>query len=377
MTPFAIVFCSPPGTGKSSVLRVSAAIFSEVRGREFDESQIYPRSRTSKYWEGYDPMTNPYLFYSEMGTMHENMAKNIVDDRLIEMTSVIDNLTFYPDMAFEGKGRTKLYCELVLVDTNKADMNLPHQVNNPAAFKRRWITVEAIVKPQYREEGRLCLDPEKTKDVERPMDLWYFRVTAHRPIDAKRSEDIVLLDGKDEESNIDNYCDLLRHLYTKHLEKEIRMDDVRHKIVSSIYGNPIVAHGDSDFSTSLQEYLTDFKEKAIFFAKSTKELIDSTLSFIVTLVLVIAGITDTHPSILFFVCVYAYFSGYCTTLFGKMGLTTLWWFVKVFDFLLLYLCYLYFTGRTFGTSISHSIHKMRSCYNSFTGMFSKKMLKVT
>jgi len=375
MTPFAIVFCSPPGTGKSSVLRVSAAIFSEVRGREFDESQIYPRSRTSKYWEGYDPMTNPYLFYSEMGTMHENMAKNIVDERLIEMTSVIDNLTFYPDMAFEGKGKTKLYCELVLVDTNKADMNLPHQVNNPAAFKRRWITVEAIVKPQYREEGRLCLDPEKTKDVERPMDLWYFRVTAHRPIDAKRSEDIVLLDGKDEESNIDNYCDLLRHLYTKHLEKEIRMDDVRHKIVSSIYGNPIVAHGDSDFSTSLQEYLTDFKEKAIFFAKSTKELIDSTLSFIVTLVLVIAGITDTHPSILFFVCVYAYFSGYCTTLFGKMGLTTLWWFVKVFDFLLLYLCYLYFTGRTFGTSISHSIHKMRSCYNSFTGMFSKKMLE--
>jgi len=374
MTPFAIVFCSPPGTGKSSVLRVSAAIFSEVRGREFDESQIYPRSRTSKYWEGYDPMTNPYLFYSEMGTMHESMAKSIVDDRLIEMTSVIDNLTFYPDMAFEGKGRTKLYCELVLVDTNKADMNLPHQVNNPAAFKRRWITVEAIVKPQYRENGRSCLDPEKTKDVARPMDLWYFRVTAHRPIDAKRSEDVILLDGRDESSNIDKYCDLLRDLYTKHLQKETRMDAVRHKIVSTMYGNPIVAHGDSEFTTSVKKRLADFKDKTLYFLKSAKELADSVLSCVVTLLLVIAGITDSHPSILFSVAIYAYFSGYCTVVLNTLGLSTLWWLVKACDFLLLYLCYLYFTGRTFGTNLSHSIHQMRSCYVSFKGMRSVAMI---
>jgi len=193
MTPFAIVFASPPGTGKSSVLRVSAAIFSEVRGREFDESQIYPRSRTSKYWEGYDPMTNPYIFYSEMGTMHEMMARSIVDERLIEMTSVIDNLTFYPDMAFEGKGKTKLYCELVLVDTNRSDMNLPFQVNNPAAFKRRWITVTAIVKPEYRQDGTPSIDPEKTRNIDRPMDLWYFRVVAHQPLDEKRTQEVTLL----------------------------------------------------------------------------------------------------------------------------------------------------------------------------------------
>jgi len=371
MTPFAIVFASPPGTGKSSVLRVSAAIFSEVRGREFDESQIYPRSRTSKYWEGYDPMTNPYIFYSEMGTMHEMMARSIVDERLIEMTSVIDNLTFYPDMAFEGKGKTKLYCELVLVDTNRSDMNLPFQVNNPAAFKRRWITVTAIVKPEYRQDGTPSIDPEKTRNIDRPMDLWYFRVVAHQPLDEKRTQEVTLLDGRDENSNIDKYCDLLRSLYTKHLEKEVRVGCVRQNIVSSMYGHPVVAHGDSDFSTPIGAYITECREKLCYSLSAARKLFDSTLAFVVTLGLAIAGITDNHPAVLFSVAVYAYLSGYLSLALSAVGLRHLWYCVKMCDLILLYVCYLYFTGHSFGNNISHSMHRMRSAYRRVRAMFSK------
>jgi len=124
MTPFAVLFASPPGTGKSNVLRVTAAVFSEVRGRDFDDTLIYPRSRTSQYWEGYNPLSHPYVFYSEMGTTHVNIAKSVVDERLIEMTSVIDNLLMYCDMAFEGKGKTACSPEAVFMDTNTEDMNL-------------------------------------------------------------------------------------------------------------------------------------------------------------------------------------------------------------------------------------------------------------
>jgi len=105
-TPFAVLFTSPPGTGKSNILRITAALHCEVMGREWHENLIYPRSRTSKYWEGYLPLSHPYIFYSEMGTTHSNIAKTTVDERLIEMTSVVDNLLMYCDMAFEGKGKT-------------------------------------------------------------------------------------------------------------------------------------------------------------------------------------------------------------------------------------------------------------------------------
>jgi len=342
-TPFAVLFSSPPGTGKSNVLRITAAIHCEVMGREWHEGLIYPRSRTSQYWEGYLPLSHPYVFYSEMGTTHETIAKNVVDERLIEMTSVVDNLLMYCDMAFEGKGKTACSPEAVFIDTNKPDINLKWQVNNVAAFKRRWITVTPVVKPEYRALGCESMDYAKTKDGSRFLDKWYFRVVRHQAADAEKVKEQILLDGQDENSNIDAYCDLMRTLIRDHVEKETALQRERDAISTEDYK---LVHAQAEEEKSISQYdkavgiVKDVGYKLLFASKETKGLCDSVVLTLWSEVLENVAMHRCMSLCFALLLFYVYVVSHVTTMLWDVGYYSLYCWIKFWEAVFMYFLYL-------------------------------------
>jgi hypothetical protein len=158
MPPLAIVLHGPPSIGKSHLVRWLCEIWSRVKGRKFDESHMYNRSRTSEYWEGYNPISHPIIHCSELGNMSVNMAKMQIDETLIELNSLIDGLPFNCDMAFDGKGKVYACPEFVIIDTNNIDMHIREQMFCPSAMFRRFLFLDVSVIGEFREENCTSLD---------------------------------------------------------------------------------------------------------------------------------------------------------------------------------------------------------------------------
>lgn len=222
--PFAIAIAGPPGIGKSYLLRFMTQLWSEVKQRPHSESLLFSRSMTSEYWEGYLPFSKPYIHYSEVGASHRDVVRSQGDDVLKELTSLIDTMPFSVNMAFDGKGKIFAIPELVVADTNNVDMNLGVLVNNPSAYQRRFLYVEPVVKPEYRKEGSCSIDTAKTEDGSRFLDKWTFRVYRKTPTSNSSAVEERILSGTPAD-NIDVFADVLRKLFSQHIEKESKLRD--------------------------------------------------------------------------------------------------------------------------------------------------------
>jgi len=173
--PLAIVLHGPPSIGKSHLLRWFCEIWSRVKGRNFEESHIFNRSKTSEYWEGYNPISHPIIHCSEMGNMSTNMAKMQLDETLIELNSLIDGLPFNCDMAFDGKGKVYACPELVIIDTNNIEMHIHDQMFCPSAMFRRFLFIDVSVIGEFREENCTSLDKEASLSAGgNLLDRYYF-----------------------------------------------------------------------------------------------------------------------------------------------------------------------------------------------------------
>lgn len=228
--PFGIILSGDPGIGKSVILPYLCKIHSEVKGRVFEESQIYARPTASEYMEGYLPFSHPYIHYSELGSKHQSLVEKSGDDVVIELTSMCDRLAFPCNMAFGDKGKIYALPELVVVDTNNAEMNIPLLVNNPAAYFRRFLFIEPIVKQQFRKEGSVSLDTQKSFnamcDEENPiplMDRWVFKVHTRKASNCKSFTKVMLMDG-DDEDDIYALTELLKKLYLEHILQEMKVE---------------------------------------------------------------------------------------------------------------------------------------------------------
>jgi hypothetical protein len=82
------------------------------------------------------------------------MTSTAGDSQLDEIISLVDSLTFYPDMAFGDKGKVPAFPELVIGDTNNESLNAGILYYCPVAYRRRFIFIEVIVLPEYRKEKR-------------------------------------------------------------------------------------------------------------------------------------------------------------------------------------------------------------------------------
>lgn len=215
--PLAFVVVGPPGIGKSHVLKMLPYIYSRVKGREFSPRLIY--SRQGDFWEGYNPISHPYIHYSEIGKLHPEIAKKKGDDTVDEMLSVVDNLAYQCNMAFENKGKIYAIPELVLIDTNNADMNLRHIYSNPAAFRRRFIYVQPIVQADYAV-GSVDGGPiDKHKAYGKGTKVWKFNVWTQTPASNVDSVTNLLL----EEGSDHDLVDLLVPMMKSHIEFETKV----------------------------------------------------------------------------------------------------------------------------------------------------------
>lgn len=179
-TPVAVILHGDPGIGKSSVSNFIYQTHSFVKGRRPKHTDVFDKVVTSDYWDGYSPDGTPYIHFSEIGCLTEKFAQARGDPSVMELTSIIDSLPKQLNMS-DVKDKGEVYCraELVLIDTNNPNLNLNVLVNNPSAYRRRFVYIEPIVKPEFRAHGTSMLDPNIEIDGIGYYDKWYFNVTTH------------------------------------------------------------------------------------------------------------------------------------------------------------------------------------------------------
>lgn len=230
-TPIAVLIHGPPGIGKSSLVDYIFNMMSHVKGREHKQSFIYERNTTSQFWEGYSPYEQPYIHYSEAGSLNPNIVSKAGDPIVAELCSVIDSLSRTADMAFDGKGKVFFLPELVVIDTNNKDLNAAQAVSNPAAIRRRFIYVEPTVKDEYKKGDTPMLDADKCVGG-LPMDRWYFKVTVEEARSATESKTKVLLQNGD----IHAMTALMSNIMKAHIASQNNYVDLRAALDMSLYG---------------------------------------------------------------------------------------------------------------------------------------------
>lgn len=216
-TPFAIILVGDPGIGKGQLAPFLFACHCEVKGRKYSPALVYARVKDSDYWDGYHPDSTPYVFYSELATVHLNRAKTAGDEGMDELTSVVDSNCKLANMSdVKDKGKVPIRPEFVLGDTNTEHLNLDGTVNNPAAFRRRFLYIRPIVKKEYLKEGSNQIDFKKTNDGKLHLDRWIFEVYYYASIDCRRTQKHTLMSGASTD-DIHKLKDLVSGLMSQHI----------------------------------------------------------------------------------------------------------------------------------------------------------------
>lgn len=216
-TPYGVVIAGDPGIGKSSLVRFALSQFSMVMNREFHHSHVFPRNLATEYWDGYDPISTPYVHYSEVGSTTKAIASRTGDPSAKELTSVVDSLPFRCNMSdVKDKGITPCRPEMVVVDTNNENMNFEQFVNNPSAYLRRFVFIRPRVKDEFRKEGTGQLDPAKTGD--RYYDKWLFDVVRKEPQGPRTWTTVMLLKS----GNIDDLSNFFQRDMYRHIQQQVK-----------------------------------------------------------------------------------------------------------------------------------------------------------
>lgn len=257
-TPMAIVLWGDPGLGKSSIISWLASVWSEVKGRRFDDSHIFHRNADTEYWDFYDPLSHPIIQYKEPGSVHPNLVRVGGDSVMVEITSVVDGDAYPVNVAFEGKGKIFARPELVLMDCNKEDLNLDLLVRNPAAYRRRFLYIHPTVKPEYRIPHTMMLDSAaSTRSDTYVMDRWNFEVYEMRAVNSVVSRKIVHKSGCD----IFELYDFLKDHFANHIQHQ----DVVLKEISK---------GRDDVAEQIEEHSLNFVAQIIN-SESARDLVST------------------------------------------------------------------------------------------------------
>jgi hypothetical protein len=189
MAPIGLILHGDPSIGKSSIIDHFTKVFCKAKGLQFSKDIIYHRPAVSDHWTGYEPLVQPVIHYSELGSMHANIAARTGDKTINELLNVIDSQPYQVEMAdLEHKGKVFVLADLVIMDVNDPELNLKHIQSNPAAVRRRFLYIDIKVKPEFRKDGGTELDKNKIPhDLEDKMDLWMFTPYIQQSISIKDS----------------------------------------------------------------------------------------------------------------------------------------------------------------------------------------------
>jgi len=225
--PYGLVLAGPPGIGKSKLVLESLRIFAHVRGREFSSHDVYSKPRSTDYFEGYDPISHPYIHYPEVGNVSKDMIGKQSDRTLLEINSLSDSLPFSVDRAFEDKGKVFAAPEMLIIDTNNLELNAKEQMFDPKAIFRRFDFIQISVLPEFRKDPRDTrsgIDPDKSFSSEREyLDKYKFEFMEYKEKANTRN-------GKHFSSrsfsSLDDFRAFIIPRMQKHMDNEIRNQEL-------------------------------------------------------------------------------------------------------------------------------------------------------
>jgi hypothetical protein len=222
--PFAIILHGQPGVGKGVILPVFGQWYSEIMGWHHTTSMTFPRVATSDYFDGYDPYQTHYVQYSELFNMSKNLVKKTGDPIVLEMCTMVDTLPLCLDMSsVEQKGVTFAVPKLVVADCNNLFQDIDETVSNAGAVKRRFITIEQVLKPEFRSVNATGINVTKSHEIGGDIrDRYLFTVSRWIPQNMTQAVEDVIACG------IDIYALelLMKALYKKHLRQQHLMREV-------------------------------------------------------------------------------------------------------------------------------------------------------
>jgi len=219
--PYGIILAGPPGIGKSKLVLHALKTFSRVRGRDFHESMMYSKPRTSDYYEKYDPIVQPYIHFPEVGNMSKDMIGKVRDNTLLEINNLSDSLPCPVNTAFDDKGDVYAFPECLIIDTNNIGLHAKETMHDPKALNRRFKTIDIRVLPEFRvdpKDDRSVIDSAKSFNSEREyLDKYMFYVKEYKEKPGTREGKLLTAHKFD---NIQDFTDYMSEDMTRYIENE-------------------------------------------------------------------------------------------------------------------------------------------------------------
>jgi hypothetical protein len=160
--PLTFVLVGDPGLGKSKLLHIFFRLMSKIKNREHSEDFVYTRNVDDEFWENYDPESHPYIHIPELGNESRGAAQTRGISGIGEVQLLNDASAYPVKMAFDKKGKVFADPEIIVIDTNNADMNANVLMHDPTALYRRFVYVHVEVLEEFRNRGSVTLDVEKS-----------------------------------------------------------------------------------------------------------------------------------------------------------------------------------------------------------------------
>lgn len=218
--PVCFIIAGPAGIGKSNMPEMIIRILCHVLGIEYKAGLMYVKGSATPYWDGYNPLTNPVIFMSELGSMSKSQAVKQGDPTLVELLSLVDKNPFPCNMAeCSEKGRIYADPKLVLADCNNAGLHAKELMYSSGAVMRRFIFMHVEVKPEFCVEGGTALDVDKSFAAGgNLMDRYIFTFKKHYP-SGNASLEKVLMRG-----NVYDAIEFIKETMTEHfrVNKELQ-----------------------------------------------------------------------------------------------------------------------------------------------------------